>query len=148
MFCKHYMMGQPTTVLDQAPLSEALSIMVKKHMQDILVVNAAGQFVGEMKSFLFSRLLLPEDAEGRTITEAEAEQESAEEVDNRLLPYLQRRVADFVNPDIPTVGPETPLGEALKLLASGALRLPVVEGEDRRLVGALSSLTVLRRFQF
>lgn len=148
MFCKHYMMGQPTTVLDQAPLSEALSIMVKKHMQDILVVNSAGQFVGEIKSFLFSRLLLPEDAEARTITPAEAEQESAEDVDNRLLPHLQRRVADFVNPDIPTVGPETPIGEALKLLASGTLRIPVVEGEDRHLVGALSSLTVLRRFQF
>ncbi len=38
MKCKHYMLSAPTTVLDTAPLSEALSIMIRKHMQDLMVV--------------------------------------------------------------------------------------------------------------
>ena len=45
------------------------------------------------------------------------------------------------------VDPEAPLAEALQLLAEGYIRLPVV-GADRKLVGALSSLTILRRFRF
>ena len=45
------------------------------------------------------------------------------------------------------IDPEAPLSEALHLFASGYLRLPVVDA-DRKLVGALSSLTILRRFRF
>ena len=76
----------------------------------------------------------------------DAERESAEDVDNRLIPYLHRKVADFAGPH-PVVEAEAPLSEALKLLSEGYLRLPVID-QDRRLVGALSSLTILRRFRF
>ena len=47
----------------------------------------------------------------------------------------------------PAVDLKAPLSEALKLLSEGYLRLPVVD-KDRKLVGALSSLTILRRFRF
>ena len=48
---------------------------------------------------------------------------------------------------VAVVEPEAPLSDALKLLAEGYIRLPVV-GPDRKLVGSLSSLTILRRFRF
>lgn len=59
---------------------------------------------------------------------------------------MHRKVGDFANAH-PSVDPEAPLLDALKLLSEGYLRLPVV-GSDRKLVGALSSLTILRRFRF
>ncbi|HHW77464.1 MAG TPA: CBS domain-containing protein [Xanthomonadaceae bacterium] len=143
MKCKHYMLSAPTYVLDTAPLSEALAIMVRKHMQDLMVVNDKGEFVGTITSFTFSRMLLPSEPQ----LPDDAERESAEDVDNRLMPHLHRKVGDFAGAH-PVVEPEAPLLDALKLLSEGYLRLPVVEGPNRKLVGALSSLTILRRFRF
>ena len=142
MKCKHYMLSAPTAVIDTAPLSEALAIMIRKHMQDLMVVNAAGQFVGTVKSFMFSKMLLPAEPQ----LPDDAENESAEDVDNRFIPYLHRKVADFAVSH-PVVSPEAPLSEALVLLSEGYIRLPVVD-EHGKLVGALSSLTILRRFRF
>ena len=143
MKCKHYMLSAPTYVLDTAPLSEAVSVMVRKHMQDLMVINDKGEFVGTVTSFMFSKMLLPPEPQ----TPEDTERETAEDVDNRLMPYLHRKVGDFIDRDHPSIGPEEPLAEALKLLAKGYLCLPVV-GPDRKLVGALSSLTILRRFRF
>lgn len=142
MKCKHYMLSAPTAVLDTAPLSEALAIMIRKHMQDLMVINAEGQFVGTINSFMFSKMLLPPEPQ----LPDDAEKESAEDVDNRLIPHLHRKVGDFAVTH-PVVNPEAPLSEALTLLSEGYIRLPVVN-EERKLVGALSSLTILRRFRF
>ncbi|MCB1777947.1 MAG: CBS domain-containing protein, partial [Candidatus Competibacteraceae bacterium] len=59
---------------------------------------------------------------------------------------LHRKVGDFAASH-PVVEPEAPLSDALRLLSEGYIRLPVV-GPDRKLVGSLSSLTILRRFRF
>lgn len=142
MKCKHYMMSAPTYVIDTAPLSEALSIMVRKHMQDLMVVNDRIEFVGTITSFMFSKMLLPP---GQQLPD-DAENETAADVDNRLIPHLHRKVGDFAVAH-PVVDPEAPLSDALRLLAEGYIRLPVVDA-DRKLVGSLSSLTILRRFRF
>ena len=144
MKCKHYMMTAPTTVVDTAPLSVAVAVMVKKHMQDLLVVNKDGELVGEITSFMFSKMLVPSEAPSAE----QAEKETAEDIDNRLIPHLHRKVGEFANRDVAVVEPEAPIGDALKLLGEGHLRLPVVEGPNKKLVGALSSLTMLRRFRF
>lgn len=142
MKCKHYMVSAPTYVLDTSPLSEAVSIMVRKHMQDLMVVNEQHEFVGTINSFMFSKMLLPSEPQ----LPDDAENESAEDVDNRLIPHLHRKVGDFAASH-PVVEPEAPLSDALRLLSEGYIRLPVV-GPDRKLVGSLSSLTILRRFRF
>ncbi|MFZ1828840.1 MAG: CBS domain-containing protein [Candidatus Competibacteraceae bacterium] len=136
------MLSAPTAVLDTSPLSEALAIMIRKHMQDLMVVNAQGEFVGTINSFMFSKMLLPSE---RQLPD-DAEKESAEDVDNRLIPHLHRKVGDFAVTH-PVVSPDAPLSDALTLLSEGYIRLPVVDA-DRKLVGALSSLTILRRFRF
>lgn len=142
MKCKHYMVSAPTYVLDTEPMSEAVSIMVRKHMQDLMVVNDQHEFIGTINSFMFSKMLLPSEPQ----LPDDAENESAEDVDNRLIPHLHRKVGDFAASH-PVVEPEAPLSDALRLLSEGYIRLPVV-GPDRKLVGSLSSLTILRRFRF
>ncbi|NBC31378.1 MAG: CBS domain-containing protein [Alphaproteobacteria bacterium] len=147
MQCRHYMVRSVPTVADTATLAQALATMVKHHMQDLLVVNANGEFTGEISSFTLARLLLPTEAEGEQ-TREEAQDETVQDVDNRIAPHLMRRVADFAERNVRVMHPDTPLAEALKLLASGALRLPVVDPTTNKLLGAISSLTVLRRYQF
>ena len=147
MLCRHYMVRSVPTVADTATLGQALATMVKHHMQDLLVVKESGEFVGDISSFTLAKLLIPSEAEGAQ-TREEAQDETVQDVDNRIAPHLVRRVADLAERGTTVMYPDTPLSDALKLLASGALRLPVVDPDTNKLLGAISSLTVLRRYQF
>jgi CBS domain-containing protein len=148
MLCRHYMVrsgAAQSTILDSATLGEALARMVKHHMQQLLLVNEAGEFVGEVTTFTFAKLLLKDGSE---TTQEEAEAETVSDVDERIVPHLGRRVRDFAEHDLPVVSPDTPLMEAVRLLAAGKLRLPVVDPTTNKFVGVISPLTVLRRYQF
>lgn len=150
MLVRHYMVRSAvanSTVVDTATLGEALKKMVKDHMQQVLIIRADGEYVGEVSTFMLAKLLLPKGME-RPQTPEEVDEESAIDVDERITPHLGRRVSDFVEHELPLVQPDTPLVEALNLLAGGKLRLPVVDPDTNKLIGVISSLTVLRRYQF
>jgi CBS domain-containing protein len=134
-----------STVLDTATLSESLAKMVKHHMQQLLVVNADDVYLGEITSFTLAKMLMPENT---SQTKEEAQFETVGDVDDRIAPHLGRRVGDFVERGTPAVYPDTPLAEAVQLFASGKLRLPVLDPETKKLIGVISPLTVLRRYQF
>lgn len=146
MFCQHYMVRSTPTVLDTATLAEAMAIMIKHHRQQLLIINAKGEFVGEITTFTLAKLLLP-DGE-REYSREEAELETVVDVDDRIAPHLGRRVSEFAEHGLPIMNPDTPLVNAIKLLAGGKLRLPVVDPKTNKFVGAISSLSVLRRYQF
>ncbi len=148
MLCKHYMVrsaAAKSTVLDTATLSEALARMVKHHMQQQLVVDANEVYVGEISSFTLAKLLMPQ---GKAQTQEEAQLETVADVDDRITPHLNRRVAEYADRDVPVVYPDTPLSEAIRIFCTGKLRLPVVDPTTKKLVGVISPLTVLRRYQF
>ncbi len=121
--------------------------MIKHHRQQLLVVNANNEYVGEITTFTLAKLLLA-DTGDRAPTHEEAEQETVVDVDDRIAPYLGRQVREFAEHDLPIMHPDTPLGTAIRLLAGGKLRLPVVDPETKKFVGAISALSVLRRYQF
>ncbi len=150
MFCRHYMVrsaAAQSTILDTATLGEALARMIKHHMQQLLVANADGEYRGEITTFMLAKILLP-DLQGRHQTQDEAQLELVADIDDRITPYLGRKVSDMLVHESPVVHPDTPLSEALTMFASGKLRLPVVDPETKKLVGVISPLTVLRRYQF
>lgn len=147
MFCRHYMVRATPTVLDTATLAEAMAIMIKHHRQQLLVINASNEYVGEITTFTLAKLLLA-DTGDRPPTTEEAELETVVDVDDRIAPYLGRQVREFAEHDLPIMHPDTPLGTAVRLLAGGKLRLPVVDPKTNQFVGAISALSVLRRYQF
>lgn len=150
MLCRHYMVRSAvalTTIPDTATLSTALAKMIKHHTQQLLLTNDAGEFKGEITTFTLAKMLLPPDRSGPNSRE-QAELETLGDVDERITPHLGRRVSEFAEHDLPIVEPDTPLSEALELMASGKLRLPVVDPKTKQLVGVISPLTVLRRYQF
>ncbi|MFO1128613.1 MAG: CBS domain-containing protein [Rhodospirillales bacterium] len=147
MLVRHFMVrsvAATSTVLDTAPLSAALARMIKHHLQQLIVIDANDKYVGEITSFTLAKLLLPEGDQSAQ----EAEWETVGDVDQRIQPQLGRRVADFVDTNCPVMRPDTPLGEALVLLAEGTLRMPVVDPATEKLCGVISALTILRRYQF
>ena len=147
MLVRHFMVrsvAATSTVLNTAPLSTALSQMIKHHLQQLIVIDADGKYVGEITSFTLAKLLLPNGSQAPQ----EAEWETVGDVDQRIQPHLGQRVADFVDNDCPVMKPDTPLREALALLAEGILRMPVVDPATDKLCGVISALTILRRYQF
>jgi CBS-domain-containing membrane protein len=140
------MQSSPTAVQNHAKLREVIDLMSSRHVQAVLVVDEQHRFIGEISALQLAKILLPHNASSfigdLPTTTAD---ETVEDLVARLSPYLDRPVTDFVDHDIPTVHPTTPLTEALLLLRGGALRMPVTEGPDDTLVGAVSVLTVLRK---
>lgn len=150
MRVRHYMVrtaNAASVELNSSTLGQVLARMTKHHMQQLLLVNSDGEFAGEITTFILAKMLLPDSGDANQSHE-EAEDETVVDVDDRIMPHLGRRVSDFAEHDIPIMHPETPLMEAVRLLAGGRLRLPVVDPETNKMVGVISCLTVLRRYQF
>ncbi len=150
MLCKHFMVRSDAAlskVSDSATLGQALAQMVKHRRQHLLVTDADGHYVGELTTFILAKLLLPDDKDTPQ-TREEAELESINDLDDRIMQHLGRHVRDFVTRETPLMQPDSPLSDALRLLSRGALRLPVVDPATNKLVGVISALTILRRYQF
>lgn len=146
MYVQDIMQVGPTSIQRQAKLREAIDLMTSRHLQTLMVTNEQNCFVGEVSALQLAKIMLPRNSRAFIGDQPEAiVSETVLDLKERLRPYLDRPVADFVDHEVPTVHPKTPLTEALLLLRGGALRIPVTEGPDHRLVGALSVLTVLRK---
>jgi CBS domain-containing protein len=152
MYAKDYMRHDPFTVTVDDPLSTAIDQMVSKHQADLWVVDGAFRFVGEIRALQFAKLLVPVTVGSQyelesTITNDESVAESLEEAQQRLEPFLDRKVKDFVDHQVPVVRPDLPIASALMLLRGGMIRVPIVEAGSNRLLGTFSMLTMLERLR-
>jgi len=146
MYVQDIMQIDPTAINHHAKLREAVVLMTARHLQALMVTDDRQCLVGEISASQLAKILIPHNARVFVGDRPDANAgETVVDLIARLRPYLDRPVADFVDRNTPTVHPKTPLNEALLLLRGGALRIPVTEGPDNRLVGALSVLTVLRK---
>jgi CBS domain-containing protein len=119
MIVREALVADPPVLQADAPVQAAAALLAKPHVESVLVAD------GE-------RLVGTITKEGIVAAVAESRD---------LRPLTVGEVADR---DVPTVGPETQLGDALLLMAEQDLeRLPVVE--DGRLLGILPREPVVRR---
>jgi len=146
VYVQDIMQVNPTTVRKSDKLRAAVDLMTSNHLQTVMVVDDHHNYAGELNAFQLAKILLPHDARVFVGDHPAAHPgETVADLVERLTPYLDRPVADFMDQEVPTVHPKTPLIEALLLLRGGVLRMPVTEGPENKLVGALSVLTVMRR---
>lgn len=119
MIVREALLADPPVLQADAPVPAAAALLVKPHVESVLVAEG-------------DRLL-------GSITKEAIVAAVADARDLRSL-----TVGDLADRDVPTVGPEMPLGDALLLMAEQGLeRLPVVE--DGRLLGILPREPVVRR---
>jgi CBS domain-containing protein len=113
------LVADPPVLQADAPVQAAAALLVRPHVESVLVADGE-QLVGVIaKEAIVAAVANSRDLRSLTVGE----------------------VADQ---DVPTVGPETTLGDALHLMAEKGLeRLPVVE--DGRLLGILPREPVVRR---
>jgi len=113
------LVADPPILQANEPVPVAAALLAKPHVESVLVAEGE-QLLG-------------------SITKESIVTAVAEARDLRSL-----TAGDVADRDVPTVGPETSLGDALHLMAEQGLeRLPVVE--DGRLLGILPREPVVRR---
>ncbi|MCA8931272.1 MAG: CBS domain-containing protein [Rhodospirillaceae bacterium] len=145
MYCESIMSAAPTSIHEDAKIRDAIHLMEERHRLVLMVTDHTGHFVGEVSIYQFAKALLPRAVFAQyDANDEEARRETLDDVAERLIPYLDRPIRDFIDHDVPVVRPKTPLTDALLLLRGGTLRIPVVDDPNQTLVGAVSMLTILR----
>jgi CBS domain-containing protein len=119
MIVREALVADPRVLRADAPAREVAAVLAKPHVVHVLVTDG-DRLVGSVTE----AAIVAAVAEGRDLRELTA--------------------SDLADPGVPTVGPDTPLDEALILMAeSGLERLAVVEGG--LLLGVLPREPVVRR---
>jgi CBS domain-containing protein len=119
MIVREALVADPRVLRADAPAREVAAVLAKPHVVHVLVTDG-DRLVGSVTE----AAIVAAVAEGRDLRELTAR--------------------DLADPGMPTVGPDTPLDEALILMAeSGLERLAVVEGG--LLLGVLPREPVVRR---
>jgi CBS domain-containing protein len=113
------LVADPRVLASGAPVREAAELLAKPHVESVLVADG-----DRLLGCVTTDALVAAVAEGRDLRALTA--------------------ADLADPAVATVGPDTPLDEALHLMVEQGLeRLAVTE--DGRLLGVLPREPVLRR---
>jgi CBS domain-containing protein len=119
MIVREALVADPRVLQADAAARDVAAVLAKPHVQSVLVADG-DRLVGSVSK----ESVVAAVAEGRDLRKLTAR--------------------DLADPDVPTVGPETPLDEALVLMGeSGLERVAVVE--DGRLLGILPREPVVRR---
>lgn len=126
------MTPDPVTVLDSAPLPEAAELMVRRRLKRLPVVDASGALVG-----MVARVDLLRTAAGGFA--------GAEPVAREMGLAGDPPLSRFVRRDVPTVHPDSPLGEVFQAVISTRLNRALVVDAERRPVGLVTDAELLER---
>jgi CBS domain-containing protein len=137
--------ASPATVAPDASVEDVLAALREHQLPGLPVVDADGRCVGMVTE---ADLVLPDD-EGDlhlphyvNLFGGTVFLESLHRYEDRLRKAFAASAADMMTRDPDTVGPDTSVREAARLIhETGHNRLPVVE--DGRLVGVVTRLDVL-----
>ncbi len=115
---KHIMTRQVITVRPDAPVEEAIDLMLTNNVSGLPVIDSAGQLVGIITEY--DLLTMVFDCFGE-----------------------ENRVSNYMNENPTTVSPETDWIDIVDVFRKqGIKRVPVME--DEKIVGVISRIDVLR----
>lgn len=147
MDCKSVMAPIRTTLFADEPAAKLIDFMVERHMGLVPITERDGTFAGLASGDSMMHCLLPKTISlmsrvKRGMKHASYMDETAEEMQERLDAVRGRTIGELVDAQAKTVGPETPLIDALMLITGKQYVVPVVD-DDNRLLGAISFFSVL-----
>ena len=143
--CSAIMHSPPTHLYMDNTVHEAIELLIDHHMYNVPVVDRDEVFVGEISAKRLTGLLLPVSLSmEQGLKHTSFMRESLGDIKQRLDAVKSKPIAPYIATDITVVYPDSPLIDALTLLFHKYIRIPVVNRDDRRLVGGISLITVLR----
>jgi len=139
------MSGRLTTVNIRAKVPEAATLMASRQLKRLPVVDDAGELVGIVSRIDILRTI--STAASLTAPGTAPEPGSGPDALPSPLPQgLNRTAGDIMLRDVPTVGPDAPLAEALDRLVLSPLRRVVVVDETGRVLGIVHDRELLKRY--
>ncbi len=142
--CREVMRSTMTPLYADDPVAKAIDFILDRHMGLVPVVDREERFVGLLSGDRLMRGLLPKYLTMvRGLDRMGYLRESPEELRERLDELGKRSIGEVMDPRAEVVGPDAPLIEAQKILAGTQFVVPVVDPQSGRLMGAISTLTVL-----
>jgi len=127
MLVRDRMSTKPVTVLDDTPITDALRTMRQSEVRRMPVLDESGKLVGIVSE---KDLLVASPSPVSSLTVSEV---------HYLLNHLL--VSELMSRDVITVGPDTPVEEAARIMVDYKIGgLPVMEGD--RLVGIITETDV------
>ena len=147
MDCKSVMAPIRTTLFADEPAAKLIDFMVEKHMGLVPITERDGTFAGlasgdSLMSFLLPRTISIMSRIKRGMRHASYLDESSEEMQERLDRLRDRSISELIDSKVKTVGPETPLIDALMMITDKQYVVPVVD-DAGKLLGAISFFSVL-----
>ena len=123
----------PVTIGEDSLVTEAVALMLKKGVKRLPVVDTAGKLAGILSRLDIFHAGLKECPDWRAFQQ----QQIAVDL---------RSVADIMNPEVPTVLPETPVEEVIGLIDSTNVQRVCVVDKEGHLQGLISDRDLLAAF--
>ena len=128
-------MTQPAVTIEQDKLvTEAVNLMLKKQVKRLPVVDAAGRLVGILSRVDVFHTIMRESPDWKAF------QEQSIAVENL------RFVSDIMRRDTPTVFPDTPVEEVIRLIDCNDIQRVCVVDQEGHFLGLISDRDLLVAF--
>ncbi len=152
MPCREIMSPNPALLHPADTVGHAVSLLLAQRVLSLPVVDDQGRYLGMFaKSRLFS-LLLPTVVAIDEILPRLAQlpdlgflSDDIDDLRERLQQISGRSVGEYLDQSVPVMRPDTPVMAAVLLFYRQRNFLPVVEAQDGRLVGVISTWDTLAR---
>lgn len=145
LFVRDVMTSPAVSVTTETPLAEVVAVLVRSEFDGVPVVDKQGRSVGMVtQAGLIAKAgmqIKPQILAGFWRGEPVEPAVEAELFDSLT---TGRTAVDVMTKSPPAVSPESPLSEAIKLMASDDLKRLAVVDSEKRLVGMIARVDVLR----
>jgi CBS domain-containing protein len=135
----------PTTISEQESVADAAAKLISRHFTSLPVVDVQGFYIGMFRLYDLLGLLVPRVAlAGNLMANLRFIADDPEELRNRYHEIRERRVGEVANRNAPTLDPESPEVEAIRLFCRNHTSLPVVDRQSGRVIGIVSCWDAMR----
>jgi len=145
MNCTAIMSKPPITIGEEESVADAAAKLVSNHFTNLPVVDSQERYIGMFGLYDFLSLLVPRVAlAGDLMSNLRFIADDPEELRRKYRDVRSRRVAEVANRNAPTLDPDSPEVEAIRLFCRNHISLPVVDGESGRVIGIVSCWDAVR----
>lgn len=147
MPCHAAIAEKTITLSPDTDVESALKELKKKKQEAAAVVNDKGEVEGLFSLTILMKNLLPVSVAMADGIQLDMKVSAAPGIAKRLRKVYPLAVTEIMDRRFNTVGPETPIWEAVNALVGSATPLVVTEGESQKYLGMLTSESVMEELK-
>ena len=145
MSCTAIMNKSPITIGEDESVADAAAKLVTNHFTNLPVVDSQERYIGMFGLYDLVGLLVPRVAlAGDLMSNLRFIADDSEDLRRRYRDVRSRRVSEVADRNSPTLDPESPEVEAIRLFCRNHISLPVVDRDSGRVIGIVSCWDAIR----